>query len=90
MLSYLPVSCIADLLISIGNFIGGSRPAQGNARMVIPKGQVLTHPALQRRRTFKSASRTTSYPAQGHGTPSPDPHAFALQQGTFSFKRLTV
>jgi hypothetical protein len=41
---------------------GGSRPAEGNARMVIPKGTTLGPPGLQRRRTFKSASRTTSYP----------------------------
>ena len=33
---------------------GGSRPAQGNARMVIPKGTALgMPPGLQRRRTFK-------------------------------------
>ena len=43
---------------------GGSRPAQGNARMVIPKtnfglpGQM---PGLQRRRTQR-AKRTTSFP----------------------------
>ncbi len=30
--------------------------------MVIPKGSSLGPPGLQRRRTFKSASRATSYP----------------------------
>ena len=54
--------------------------------MVIPKGQVLSHPGLQRRRTFKSASRTISNP--GHsGTSTIDSgstlhsQALALQQG---------
>ncbi len=46
---------------------GGSRPAQGNARMVIPKGSGLGPPGLQRRRTFKSASRATSYPYGADG-----------------------
>ena len=49
---------------------GGSRPAQGNARMVIPKatfnlpGQppCLASSAHVRRRTLRQAKRTTSYP----------------------------
>lgn len=40
---------------------GGSRPAEGNARMVIPKN--FGPPGLQRRRTLRAtASRTPSYP----------------------------
>lgn len=78
--SSLPVTWLANgyaehlaVLISPG----GSRPAQGNARMVIPKGSGLGPPGLQRRRTFKSASRTTSYPF-GAEPKSPLPQA---QQG---------
>ena len=49
---------------------GGSRPAQGNARMVIPKATLnlpgqppcLTSSAHVRRRTLRQAKRTTSYP----------------------------
>lgn len=47
---------------------GGSRPAQGNARMVIPKstlglpGQPPSMAQLARRRTLRQAKRTTSYP----------------------------
>ena len=68
--SQLPVNWISngytEHLANL-NIPGGSRPAQGNARMVIPKGAVLGHPVhvggLQRRRTFKaSAGRTSSYP----------------------------
>lgn len=73
--SQLPVNWISngytDHLSNL-NIPGGSRPAQGNARMVIPKGAVLGHPGgLQRRRTFKaSAARTTSYPYGGPPEPS--------------------
>ena len=47
---------------------GGSRPAQGNARMVIPKANFglpgQTAVGLVRRRTIRAtAKRTTSYPA---------------------------
>ena len=44
---------------------GGSRTAQGNARMVIPKtnfGLPGQNVGLVRRRTIRSATRTTSYP----------------------------
>ena len=60
---------------------GGSRPAQGNARMVIPKGQTFSHPGLQRRRTFKSASRTTSYPVGTVDTAGSNSQALASTQG---------
>jgi phosphatidate phosphatase PAH1 len=63
---------------------GGSRPAQGNARMVIPKGLALGPPGLQRRRTFKSASRTTSYPFVTPDTPSSHtPSSAPIQGGPF-------
>ena len=64
---------------------GGSRPAQGNARMVIPKGQTFSHPGLQRRRTFKSASRTTSYPVGTVDTAS-NSQALASTQGRAKYE----
>ena len=67
---------------------GGSRPAQGNARMVIPKGMALGPPGLQRRRTFKAASRTTSYPfATAPETNNSQPPTSApIQGGPFKDK----
>jgi len=51
---------------------GGSRPAQGNARMVIPRatfGLPGQAPGLQlvRRRTLRQAKRTTSFPLNNGG-----------------------
>lgn len=47
---------------------GGSRPAQGNARMVIPRGYfgLPGHNVSLRRRRNAAAKRTKSFPVMGH------------------------
>ena len=65
---------------------GGSRPAQGNARMVIPKatfGLPGQAPGLQlvRRRTLRQAKRTTSFPLN-NGLNSGPSTAVAVAPGT--------
>ncbi|XP_024940264.1 protein retinal degeneration B isoform X4 [Cephus cinctus] len=50
---------------------GGSRPAQGNARMVIPRGQFGLpgqNASLRRRSSFRSAKRAISHPLMGKVT----------------------
>lgn len=49
---------------------GGSRTAQGNARMVIPKTNFGLPGQLVRRRTIRSAKRTTSYPLNSQNSSS--------------------
>ena len=56
---------------------GGSRPAQGNARMIIPKATLNLPgqpPCLAsshvRRRTLRQAKRTTSFPLKSNQTTS--------------------
>ncbi|KYN14107.1 Protein retinal degeneration B [Trachymyrmex cornetzi] len=47
---------------------GGSRPAQGNARMVIPRGQFVLpgqNASLRRRSSFRTAKRAISQPPLG-------------------------
>ncbi|XP_071856529.1 retinal degeneration B isoform X7 [Bombus fervidus] len=49
---------------------GGSRPAQGNARMVIPRGQFGLpgqNASLRRRSSFRLAKRAVSQPTPGKG-----------------------
>ncbi|XP_044748512.1 protein retinal degeneration B isoform X1 [Coccinella septempunctata] len=49
---------------------GGSRPAQGNARMVIPRGYFnLPGQSFYRRKSSRSAKRSTSYPIQTEQSP---------------------
>lgn len=49
---------------------GGSRPAQGNARMVIPRGYFgLPGQSFARRTSTRSAKRATSYPISGDVNP---------------------
>lgn len=64
---------------------GGSRPAQGNARMVIPKatfnlpGQppCLASSAHVRRRTIRQAKRTTSYPLNNNANNATSSNKYA-------------
>ena len=64
---------------------GGSRPAQGNARMVIPKatfnlpGQppCLASSAHVRRRTIRQAKRTTSYPLNNNSNNATSSNKYA-------------
>ncbi|KAL3276185.1 hypothetical protein HHI36_020904 [Cryptolaemus montrouzieri] len=49
---------------------GGSRPAQGNARMVIPRGYFnLPGQSFYRRKSCRSAKRSTSYPTSSESSP---------------------
>ncbi|XP_018317924.1 protein retinal degeneration B isoform X3 [Mycetomoellerius zeteki] len=54
--------------LSILQAHGGSRPAQGNARMVIPRGQFVLpgqNASLRRRSSFRTAKRAISQPPLG-------------------------
>ncbi|XP_018341092.1 PREDICTED: protein retinal degeneration B isoform X1 [Trachymyrmex septentrionalis] len=54
--------------LSILQAHGGSRPAQGNARMVIPRGQFILpgqNASLRRRSSFRTAKRAISQPPLG-------------------------
>ncbi|XP_026829067.1 protein retinal degeneration B isoform X4 [Ooceraea biroi] len=74
---------------------GGSRPAQGNARMVIPRGQFGLpgqNTSLRRRSSFRTAKRAISQPPLGKApfplerSTSVDPSASNVQQSAATEK----